>query len=244
MNSGFIHLILGNPIVNRTANNIFELYQEEAFKRPFFRRYPLQSVRGRMLTNYFSQNSGVPYKYIAGTGNTTPFEHAPQAVNEALQLIKDRARLAVGKSVDFNEVLSAAYMEKQKMSFHSDSEPGLGTVLSSLSLGSEALMHFRLRAKFKDVKRAKGHSQNELTIRLRHGDVLVMQGQDIQDKYEHTVVPTNFRIAATARFIDATGRLSQFPDDFQDDSSPHMESDFIPTYPINKYNNPHDTLAR
>ena len=38
-----------------------------------------------------------------------------KAVRGALELIKQRIATALGKEVSFNEVLSAAYMEKQKM---------------------------------------------------------------------------------------------------------------------------------
>jgi hypothetical protein len=42
-------------------------------------------------------------------------EDGAQAVLGALELIKNRIATALGKEVPFNEVLSAAYMEKQKM---------------------------------------------------------------------------------------------------------------------------------
>ena len=42
-------------------------------------------------------------------------EDGPKAVLGALALIKHRIATALGKDVPFNEVLSAAYMEKQKM---------------------------------------------------------------------------------------------------------------------------------
>lgn len=45
-----------------------------------------------------------------------PFDEAPEAVRTALALIKARASAALGKPVDFNEILSAAYLEEQKMS--------------------------------------------------------------------------------------------------------------------------------
>jgi len=102
--------------------------------------------------------------------------------------------------VEFNEVLSAAYMERQKMAFHSDNEVGLGPVVAGLSLGSPALMHFRIHAKHDPLRKQKG---NLLSFVLRHGDVLVMDGAGVQEYYEHTVVPNNFRIAATARQINS-----------------------------------------
>ncbi|KAG1746285.1 hypothetical protein EDD22DRAFT_918224 [Suillus occidentalis] len=177
---GRIHLILGTPLANKQADEIFRLYQEQADEgQLLLRRYPLKL-------------------YVGGTGNTVPFDKAPSSVCSALALIKERSRLALQKDIPFNEILSAAYMEKQKMSFHSDSEHGLGPVVASLSLGSAAFMHFRARATSKEAKHSPS---NALTLILRHGDVLIMEGGGIQQYYEHTVVPMNFRIAATARCI-------------------------------------------
>ena len=42
-------------------------------------------------------------------------EDGAKAVRGALELIKQRIATALGKEIPFNEVLSAAYMEKQKM---------------------------------------------------------------------------------------------------------------------------------
>ena len=53
---------------------------------------------------------------MGGTANTVPFDCAPSAVVHALDLIKQRVKEAdIGVPPDFNEVLTAAYMEKQKM---------------------------------------------------------------------------------------------------------------------------------
>jgi len=54
-------------------------------------------------------------QYIGGTGNTIPFDKAPSSVCGALALIEERSRLALRRDVSFNEILSAAYMERQKM---------------------------------------------------------------------------------------------------------------------------------
>ncbi|KAJ7181183.1 hypothetical protein C8R46DRAFT_598816 [Mycena filopes] len=213
---GKIHLIQTNRLGNAEADRIFEAYQQQASDGTLlFRRWPLRShkLRGTLLTNYFSQNSGETYHYVGGTDNTVPFDRAPRAVVQARALIQKRMYEALGMNYAFNEVLSAAYMEQQKMAFHSDSERGLGPVVAGLSMGSPALMHFRVLSKFvpHDQQRA-----NVLTVVLRHGDVLVMDGAGVQDFYEHTVVcsfsqlgnnltdrkvPCNFRIAATARYI-------------------------------------------
>ncbi|KAF8556398.1 hypothetical protein OG21DRAFT_1483158 [Imleria badia] len=198
---GKIHLILGTPLSNGDADDIFQMYQEQASTGELrLRRYPLRNhrARGLLLTNYFSQNSGEPYQYVGGSGHTVPFRDAPDCVRRALALIKERSSLALRTDIPFNEVLSAAYMERQKMSFHSDSEKGLGPTVASLSLGSAALMHFRPHV---NMDNPKSKSTYALTLVLRHGDVLIMDGDGVQKYYEHTVVPMNFRIAATARCI-------------------------------------------
>lgn len=45
-----------------------------------------------------------------------PFDKAPSSVCGALALIKERSRAALRRDIPFNEILSAAYMERQKMS--------------------------------------------------------------------------------------------------------------------------------
>ncbi|GAW02468.1 hypothetical protein LENED_004126 [Lentinula edodes] len=198
---GQIHHIQHNsmgPLVR--LDTLFEEYQMQAADGSLpFRRWPLRShkLRGSLLTNYFSQNCGVPYHYVGGTANTLTWEEAPTAVVKAKEFIEERTNLALNKQSEFNEVLSAAYMEKQKMSFHTDDEKGLGSVVAGLSLGSPALMHFRRR----NVKHGP-ERKICLSIVLRHGDVLVMDGTGVQQYYEHMVEPINFRIAATARYIN------------------------------------------
>ncbi|KIP11598.1 hypothetical protein PHLGIDRAFT_124740 [Phlebiopsis gigantea 11061_1 CR5-6] len=203
-NRGKIHALLSRPTMNAQANEVLRQYQEQASEGTLkFRRWPLRShkCRGTLLTNYFSQNTGEPYQYVGGTANTVPFDEAPTAVTGALDLIKTRISEAhLGFDPNFNEVLTAAYMEEQKMAFHSDAERGLGPNVASLSLGAGAHMHFRIHAQYAAQDGLTG-SREVLTLFLRHGDVVVMEGAGIQEYYEHTVVPLNFRIAATARFI-------------------------------------------
>ena len=59
--------------------------------------------------------AGVPYQYVGGTENTVTWDQAPTAVIGAREVILQRMRQALGINGSFNEVLSAAYMEKQKM---------------------------------------------------------------------------------------------------------------------------------
>ncbi|KAI0318869.1 hypothetical protein OF83DRAFT_1113395 [Amylostereum chailletii] len=167
-NRGKIHIIPGSVLTNGKANGIFSEYQEMANKGEIdFRRWPMRAhrCRGELLTNYFSQNTGAPYKYVGGAGRTVPLEDGPSAVRHALRLMKRRIRHALGRKIPFNEVLSAAYMERQKMAFHSDSERGLGPVVASLSLGSVALMHFRLHPQHATSPALR---KTALTIAIKH----------------------------------------------------------------------------
>lgn len=201
---GLIHHIKTSLLrSNGEADEIFKDYQIQASTGALpFRRWPMRAhkCRGALLTNYFSQNAGVPYQYVGGTENTLSFDKVPDAVVKARNLIEIRVKQALDKDANFNEVLSAAYMERQRMAFHTDDEIGLGPLVAGLSLGSPALMHFRLLAR----QTPPGTQRNiAISFVLRHGDVLAMDGIGVQQFYEHTVVPTNFRIAATARYIDA-----------------------------------------
>ncbi|KAN0134053.1 hypothetical protein V8E53_008271 [Lactarius tabidus] len=205
---GHIHLIPGHPSINNEANTLFGAYQKQASEGIFqFRRWPLRTVsRGQLLSNYFSQNmpfvvdDTISRQYIGGAERTTPLKEGTEPVQGALRLIKNRIATTLGQDIDFNEVLSAAYMERQKMAFHSDSERGLGPVIASLSLGCVAEMHFRLHSKYTI---SDGPRKVAMSLILRHGDVLVMEGAGVQEYYEHAVVPKSFRIVATARSISA-----------------------------------------
>ncbi|KAH9056549.1 hypothetical protein EDB87DRAFT_1566394 [Lactarius vividus] len=142
---GRVHLIPGHPSINKRADDLFGQYQKQAAEGTIqFRRWPLRSVsRGQLLSNYFSQNSitnsdlgmlnswralsgmspmvsSVSHdktfrQYIGGAERTTPLKDGAEAVLGALDLIKHRIVTTLGMREDFNEVLSAAYMEKQKM---------------------------------------------------------------------------------------------------------------------------------
>ncbi|KAF3225996.1 hypothetical protein TWF191_005022 [Orbilia oligospora] len=130
-------------------------------------------------------------------------------------------------ALPMNEVLNVAYFEEQKMDFHDDGEEDLGPCVSSISLGSPAMMYFRVKAKYcngilSDADKTllqpsnPSHSgsqtpeeskrpskRNVLELRLHHGDVIIMNGRPIQRLLEHAVTPEGFRIAATARNISS-----------------------------------------
>jgi len=65
-----------------------------------------------MLGQHFMHNAGAPYKFVVKT-ETFALENSAPVISEALNLIKQRANLMM--DCDFNEILSVAYMEGQKM---------------------------------------------------------------------------------------------------------------------------------
>ena len=65
-----------------------------------------------MLGQQFVHNAGAPYKFIVKT-STQPLAEAAPVIIEALELLKSRVNLMI--PADFNEILSVAYMEGQRM---------------------------------------------------------------------------------------------------------------------------------
>ncbi|KDQ21698.1 hypothetical protein BOTBODRAFT_61333 [Botryobasidium botryosum FD-172 SS1] len=210
------------------ADKIFIGYQEAANEVDIFQRYPMRRSKiGRVLSQHFSFNAGKPYRYATHT-STHSFENSPKSVSDALELIKRTTNRVLNREsestphdgnvvakrvIPFNEVLSVAYFnETQKMNFHSDAERGLGNVVASLSMGSPAIMsfrkaHVRLQQASSKAEIAEAVSDTKamrhtlINIVLRHGDILIMQGPQLQDTYEHRLQPKGFRFAATARNI-------------------------------------------
>nr|XP_019050222.1 hypothetical protein I302_00647 [Kwoniella bestiolae CBS 10118]OCF29152.1 hypothetical protein I302_00647 [Kwoniella bestiolae CBS 10118] len=203
----------------KTADNLLEEYQEAANEGGWFQRRPLKGtdptyhelslVKGQFLAQHFAVNFGASYKYQVDT-LSYPFEQSPECVTRSLELITQRVKLILGEEVNFNEILSVMYREGQKMSWHDDGEAGLGPVVSSLSLGNQAIMSFRLKTPRSNLNQSfytgvtsesKKVPPTALSFMLSHGDIMIMQGRDIQKKYDHKVVPMGFRIASTARVI-------------------------------------------
>lgn len=84
------------------------------------------------------------------TNITDSFDQAPPCVNQALQLIKERVSLVVQEDADFNEILTAAYMENQKMS--------VGVVSSCYSICSALILDSITPMMKKDLAQSLHHS--------------------------------------------------------------------------------------
>lgn len=216
--AGQIVHVLNNSSATEIADQLFELYQQDACATNMFQRHAIKThgVKGELYAQHFSHNAGAPYKYIA-EAVSTPFDKCPTSVCQAREHIHYLCKSALDKSTDFNEILSVAYAEGQEMNFHSDDEPGLGPVVAGLTLGSHAEMLFRHHVAYKknflykngpfrpsEARVPEASSDRILQITLSHGDLLIMDGLNIQKQYEHAVFVRDndlVRFAATARFI-------------------------------------------
>ncbi|KAG8755094.1 hypothetical protein FRC14_004366 [Serendipita sp. 396] len=193
------------PYNLKLANELFEEYQQQASNRPMFKRSLLKCafVPGQH-TCHFLHNAGLHYNFCCQI-TTDNFETGPPVVKRSREVLSSYVTSLLKRQVDFNEVLSCAYKKEQSMNFHSDDELGVEGTIAAISLGSTAKMSFR---------RKSGHELGEnvcLELNLRHGDILVMDGIGIQHQYQHRVVPTGLRFAATARRIDPEA-LTQLDD--------------------------------
>ncbi|SPQ19543.1 747741fe-b9b0-4527-9d33-d1795b9f6765 [Thermothielavioides terrestris] len=186
-------------------------------------------------TRHFQQNFGARYKFGV-TVQSRGFSQAPDVILRALHRLIWAKTVAVAASNafirtldrgtrgqdslvtnarDFNELLALGYMEDDKINYHDDGEEELGPVIAALSLGSPSTMRFR-------PKRGTGfflptHKQlgkvcykEVLEVPMKHGDMMVMVGTNIQKVYEHTVDPHGKRrFSLTARYIDPEKMTSQ-----------------------------------
>ncbi|KAG8970312.1 hypothetical protein FRC03_009585 [Tulasnella sp. 419] len=213
---GLIHHIHATPEIRAIADKLFEAYQRSGntFVRPTVRH---RAGSMAMQSQYFAFNAGVHYHYSSYTESLT-LEEAPACVREVLDVINERTSLILNdhRKQPFNEVLSVAYLEDQKMSFHTDDEKGLGPIVASFSMGADAWMDFRSTVREKNSKKKRDlrlhlcHVSQHIMIYNAYlskmvmtcqGDVVVMEGSGVQEHYEHQVTPHAFRIAATARQI-------------------------------------------
>lgn len=83
---------------------------------PDYSRRSWRALPGNSNTCFqFSSAHDFMIQYVGGDENTVPFSEAPSAVVRARDMIHRRMQQASLQVPGFNEVLSAAYMEKQKM---------------------------------------------------------------------------------------------------------------------------------
>ncbi|KAH6855041.1 hypothetical protein B0I37DRAFT_305211 [Chaetomium sp. MPI-CAGE-AT-0009] len=201
------------------------------------RRNPAAVVGHKLegYTRHFQQNFGAKYKFGVAV-QSKGFDEAPDVVLRALQRLIWAKKVSVEKSNafigtldkesvgehaivptdgDFNELLALGYMEDDKINYHDDGEHELGPVVAALSLGSPSTMRFRPKRNTGFLlptrqDRGKACFQEVLEVTMKHGDMMVMVGTEIQKVYEHTVDPHGMRrFSLTARHMDPERMTTQ-----------------------------------
>ena len=122
------------------------------------------------LTSYYG-DKGTDYTY-SGVYNK-PLEWTPE-------LLKLKAEVEKATGYTFNSALLNKYRTgKDKIGFHKDSEPELGTdpIIASVSFGSER--NFKLKSEYKE-------SKVPFSIKLKDGSLLLM-GKGTQKNYFHGI---------------------------------------------------------
>ncbi|KAK7515443.1 hypothetical protein IWZ03DRAFT_441940 [Phyllosticta citriasiana] len=146
---GFVAHFIANGTVNEERDGPDDMWTELQSTEIGLCRRPLQcsTLRGPMLTQHFSVNYGMPYKFIASTESRS-FEDACKAIKDSRSRLNWAARQCVpGHGNEFNELLALGYFERQGIDYHDDGEKGLGPTIATLSLGSTSNMRIRMKSK-------------------------------------------------------------------------------------------------
>ncbi|ROT34664.1 hypothetical protein SODALDRAFT_285960 [Sodiomyces alkalinus F11] len=203
---GSVHVFRATAVTNARDEGPNSLWNEIqlASNQGFgLQRNPVRLAghKSEVLTRHFQQNWGAPYKFVVNVLSKS-FEEAPDAILKALMRLRWAGRESVRCTtqslatdfVEFNELLSLGYMEGDRIGYHDDGEDTLGPTVATLSLGSPALMAFRIKKKHNSDQR------EVLRFPIYHGDMVVMHGTDIHQFYE--AYPAGMRrFAMTSRNI-------------------------------------------
>ncbi|KAL2262770.1 hypothetical protein VTK26DRAFT_115 [Humicola hyalothermophila] len=227
---GSFSIFSSNQYINAQPGGPDELFRSLELTDIGLRRNPAAVVGHKLegFTRHFQQNFGARYKFGV-TVQSKGFSEAPDSILRGLYRLIWAKHVALRASnafieklpankvglgacptdvKDFNELLALGYMEQDKINYHDDGEHELGPVVAALSLGSPSTMRFR-------PKMGKGfqyttHTERQRTVYaemlevpMKHGDMMVMIGTEIQKFFEHTVDPYGSRrFSLTARYID------------------------------------------
>ncbi|TBU33626.1 hypothetical protein BD311DRAFT_651774 [Dichomitus squalens] len=173
-NRGRIYLILGTPRTNEVADEIFQEYQDQAGTGELqLRRWPLKRHQCR--------GELLTNYFSHNTGE--PYQVSTVATSTYIYMLILLAQYVGGTAdtVPFDVAPSAVVKARDLIQ---------SRMMSIIQAENQPY-------RFNEVLSAAYMEEQSMA-----GDVLIMDGAQIQEYYEHTVVPHNFRIAATARYID------------------------------------------
>ncbi|RDI84042.1 Nucleoporin [Venturia inaequalis] len=154
-----VHMFANKTIHEESGgpNDMFKNLQQEdiGLKR--------RRIGGDGMTNNFTKNFGMPYKFIVGTASES-FDTAPKAIHDARARMNWAARESFGEATHepFNECLVLGYFEDNSIKYHDDGEKGLGPTIATLSLGGSAKMTLRMKqTHFKGCTQGSGFVDRE-----------------------------------------------------------------------------------
>ncbi|MBW0484426.1 hypothetical protein O181_024141 [Austropuccinia psidii MF-1] len=222
---GFI--VHARPLVSQThrLEKLFRNLQvKKKLTRPFQRHRLKLSKTNGMIGQQFTMNYGTPYRFTS-EAPTIPWEEAPKdivrtkawleetvnSINTATKLqIPTELSKGLPDEIHFNQILECCYVANSGMNYHSDDEPGVGPIITSLSLGKTATMHFRRKPLNKrsisssqpatlPMRPLRRNNFPSLRMELRHGDIVIQNGKAIQDSWHHSITSPGFRIELLGR---------------------------------------------
>jgi alkylated DNA repair dioxygenase AlkB len=163
-NTEKIILSQSNSTINNAPGGSDELFiRLQQDLKPDLRRFALHNrASTEFLASHYTINFGMPYKYVVST-DSKPFSEAPDPIIAVVARLKWATQQAVGPSWDaYNEMLAVGYFAGNKMGFHDDGEKGLGPNVSSLSLGSDSTIAFRVKKKYHTGYTGKNFAQRRI----------------------------------------------------------------------------------
>ncbi|WP_106478250.1 alpha-ketoglutarate-dependent dioxygenase AlkB family protein [Phytohalomonas tamaricis] len=182
-----------NFLSAREANLLFDTLEHDLeWQRPTLTLYGKQHLIPR--SQVWMGDADAHYRYSATSFEPVPWHHDVTALCTAIQA---HLKTLLGPLPRFNSVLINRYANgDQRMGWHSDDEPELGSnpIIASVSLGTERPMRFRPR---------KNRSGDAFNVALPHGSLLIM-GHDTQRQLQHALLPRRLegsRINLTFRAI-------------------------------------------
>ncbi|KAL8936745.1 MAG: hypothetical protein Q9211_004039 [Gyalolechia sp. 1 TL-2023] len=244
-----------NEIVNDLPGGPSDMLKEMTRADLGLKRRPMSADKSPVagqLTNHYSANFGMPYKFSAEV-ETTAFGKTPDIIMQVLhRMIWAGSKASETEPLmKLNEVLVLGYFKDQQIGWHDDGEKALGPTIVTFSLGSNAKMSMRMKSKFffgctsgsatiydekqevlagcwrPDERRRLNENWSSWTAaertaefrafkksykgtkapvaletELRHGDFIVMQGDDAQRCFDHQIANLgDVRFALTARHV-------------------------------------------
>jgi len=156
-------------------------------------------------------DSGLSYRYSNKTFHPLPWPDFLKETNQRINLAVAQRSQTEGwpTPLPMNSMLANRYQGgTQKMGWHSDDEPELGTdpIIASLSLGETRDMRFRPTPRFAKAISDDPHraAHFPLTISLGHGSLLIMgpgSQRDLQHEIPQRKKAEGSRINLTFRHI-------------------------------------------